>query len=244
MTGLSLWLGSWAILVSGGALSPAIGAEDSLLLSFALVTAIVWLGRRADFSGRLTSVASRRRESAAAALALVAGFASLPSWIALIRPVGLVLGLTPWSAATPPLGSSWRVWAALLLAPWFEEPLYRERLLGSLRPLLGSAAAILLTSAAFALPHAFSWSILGTFLVGLALGAVARRGRSLAVCIALHEGLNAGIALSGIPPARFALSPSWGSAVAATALLAADGLLRPKRAAAPHQPPGPADAAR
>ena len=46
------------------------------------------------------------------------------------------------------------------------------------------------TSALFALPHLEAWSVLGTFLVGLALGVVRIVAGSLALCIGVHAGLN------------------------------------------------------
>jgi membrane protease YdiL (CAAX protease family) len=55
---------------------------------------------------------------------------------------------------------------------------------------LGAAPANDLTSGLFAIPHAEPWSVLGTFLVGLLLGAVYVASGSISLCIGLHAGLN------------------------------------------------------
>jgi membrane protease YdiL (CAAX protease family) len=120
----------------------------------------------------------------------VAGFASFPAWLAVIGAVGVALKLEPVAATSSGSGGP-MLWAAnLLLAPVFEEILYRERLLSALRPVIGTSAAIGLTSALFALPHVEPWNVLGTLLVGLALGAAMWACRSLALCVGLHMGLN------------------------------------------------------
>jgi len=80
------------------------------------------------------------------------------------------------------------------LAPLFEEVLYRERLLPALRARWGTATALLLSSAAFALPHLRPWALVGTFAVGLGLGALRIAGGRLAPCVGLHAGLNLGLA--------------------------------------------------
>jgi hypothetical protein len=69
------------------------------------------------------------------------------------------------------------------LAPIFEELVYRGRLLPALRARIRLLPAIVASSALFAIPHLDRWSVLGTFLVGLALaldpGAAALAGAAL-----------------------------------------------------------------
>jgi membrane protease YdiL (CAAX protease family) len=128
-----------------------------------------------------------------AALGVAAGLAGFPICLAGIASLGLALGLrlpSPEALANPPPA----VWlAALAIAPFLEEALYRERLLLALRGPLGPFAAVLVQGACFGALHGgHAWSLLGTFLVGLVLGAAALAKRSLILCVALHTGLNAG----------------------------------------------------
>jgi len=179
----------WAILLGGpGALAHSLGAAPALLASFAVATAVA-------ASGRASAGKAVRLEAALAGL--VAGFASQPAWIAAIAALGLCLGLAPRSP-TPEGVTEPALWIAVgILAPLFEELLYRERLLPALRTRLGSPLAIALSSALFALPHLEPWSVLGTFLVGLMLGAVYLGSGSIELCVGLHAGLNLACLLCG-----------------------------------------------
>ena len=100
----------------------------------------------------------------------------------------------------------------LLLAPLFEEIVYRERLFKWLRARAGLAAAGVLSSLAFALPHPGPWSVLASFVTGLILATVRWSGGRLLPCIAMHAGLNlAGeLAAAGAWPAL----PSPGASLA------------------------------
>ena len=209
---LLLLLASWTLLASGALLGEWIGRDAAVLASFAAVTILV-AGTRPASSGKPI----RLRVGAAA---LAAGFASYPAWAALITIVGLVLGL-PWRYPTPPGAGSPALWVAtLVLAPVFEELLYRERLLPALQAWIGAPLAIVATSALFALPHLEPWNVLGTFIVGLMLGTVYLATGSVALCIALHAGLNLACLVCGVPPVRLALG-RFASAGLASTLLAA-----------------------
>jgi membrane protease YdiL (CAAX protease family) len=138
---------------------------------------------------------------ATALLAFAAGAASLAPWVAVLAPVGRFLGLAPRPPA-PPLGAAWLPWiSAGVLAPLFEELLYRERLLAALAPRVGRVAAVLLSSAAFAVPHLEPWSLLAAFACGLVLGALFCAARSVWPCVAYHAGANLAAAVQGVPPA-------------------------------------------
>jgi membrane protease YdiL (CAAX protease family) len=226
VSGLAVVLTGWAVLLAGHVLVPRLGRDGAVLIAFALATALVWAQRRGDFPGRYRSTRPFSREATAAALALAAGFASLPLWLAGIRTLGLAVGLAPRSVATPPEGTPSGWVTTVVLAPLFEEALYRERLLGTLRPRVGTVAAVVLSSTAFALPHAYPWSLLGTFLVGLGLALAACLWCSLPVCIALHAGLNLAVAQRGVPPTGFPWPPALDAAGVAVALLAIAWLLR------------------
>jgi membrane protease YdiL (CAAX protease family) len=143
----------------------------------------------------------------AALLAGAAGFAALPAWLVFAYGIGCGLGLPPPapSAAAAPGPLPWL--AHVLLAPLFEELLYRECLLPALRARLGAPLALVLSSALFAAPHLEAWSVLTTFFVGLALGGVFLATGRVELCVAHHAGLNAAVLVCGLPPTRAALAP-------------------------------------
>jgi len=212
---VSLLLSSWTLLACGALLGEWIGRDAALLASFAAATSLVAGSRPVSWGEPL-----RLR---AGLCALAAGFASYPAWAAGIAVVGLALDL-PWRRATPPgVGSPALALATLVLAPIFEELLYRERLLPALREWIGAPLAIAATSGLFALPHLEPWNVLGTFLVGLMLGTLYASTESIGLCIALHAGLNLACLACGIPPVRLALSPlasvGFGSLLLAASLL-------------------------
>ena len=213
----------YGLVVCGGAADAyARWASPSCLGAGA---ALVWAVRARGGVPRLATPG--RRVAPVFALGLAAGFASLPAWIALIWRVGAGLRLPTVGAgggeAAGPLG-----WAsAVVFAPLLEEMLYRERLLGALRPHVGLGPAILLSSAAFAAPHGEPWRVLGTFLVGIALGAIAAGTRSLVLCIGLHAGLNLAALVCGVPPARLALPVAAAGAAGWLGVGAAVAVLRP-----------------
>ena len=122
-------------------------------------------------------------------LGAFAGFISYPAWIGLIAAVGTAFGLE--RPAPPPARPDVLLAAAtVVIAPVFEEILYREHILRALRQRLGAAAAVALSSTAFAVAHVEPWAVLGTFLVGLGLGTVMCLSGTVALCIGLHAGLN------------------------------------------------------
>lgn len=124
------------------------------------------------------------------AMGVVTGFTSFPAWLALIRATGWMLSLAPAVPSSLGGGSPFSYVSVVLLAPVFEELLYRERLLGALSPTIGAFPAVLATSALFALSHVEPWPVLGTLIVGLGLGAVMCMSGSVALCIGAHAGLN------------------------------------------------------
>lgn len=133
----------------------------------------------------------------------------------------LAAGLASLSLCALALAGFGPATAAALLAPIFEEIVYRERLLLALQPALGSACAIALTSLFFALPHLEPGAALRAFLAGLALGVLMCAARSLALCIVVHLGLNAGAVLARALPLLGAL----------VLAVAGAGLARPAQAA-------------
>jgi len=155
-----------------------------------------------------------------------AGFASYPTFLWLTSVLGLSVGLVPRALVL----LRWEpgfVAIVLVVSPVLEELFHRGLVLGALRrTFLGAGGAVLLSSASFAVTHVEPWAMLGTFLVGLALGGSRVAGARLPFCMAVHAGLNAA-ALSGAW--RWA-GPLW--LVAGAALwvcgLAADRAGRPR----------------
>jgi membrane protease YdiL (CAAX protease family) len=128
------------------------------------------------------------------------GVASWPGWLLVLGAVFETLGLASptRSIALGPAG-----WAAtLVLAPLFEELLYRERLFAALQPRIGTLLSIGVTSVLFALPHVELVAIVATAHVGLVLGAVRVALGSVAPCVGLHAGLNVGAWLTAVPWAQ------------------------------------------
>lgn len=174
---LQLLLAVWTLLALGACVAPHVGGGIGGLASGA---ACAWLVRGAT---------SERASAAVLVAAWTAGFAGYPLCVALIAELGRGLGLAP-VAVTGSVAPATAV-TALVLAPFWEERLYRGHVLAALRPRIGAVPALLLSSALFAVPHLGSWAALGSGCVGLALGALRCAGAPLAVCSAIHSGLNA-----------------------------------------------------
>jgi hypothetical protein len=69
---------------------------------------------------------------------------------------------------------------------------------------------VIATSAAFAVVHVDTWAVLGSFVVGLALGAGAVAGGRIAPCIGFHAGLNLAAVAHAARASGLALAPaSW-----------------------------------
>lgn len=210
---LQLMLAVWTLLVAGAALGPRLGRSPAVVLSFGAAT---WL----MLAARPASGTAAMRPGVVVAGAL-AGFASYPAWAFLIVWVGLGIGLPPRLGAPPGAGSPLLWVATLVLAPVFEELLYRGRLLPALRARIGALPAIAASSLLFALPHLDPWNVLGTFCVGLMLGSVQLTSGSTALCIALHAGLNGACLLLGVPPVRELLAPLTSAALGGALLVGA-----------------------
>ena len=206
-----LMLAVWSLLLAGSLLDPLLGRGASVFVAFLLATALVLATRTA---GRPSCL---RRVGGLLAMGGLVGFSGYPAWAVLILWTGTQIGLPHAEALETPRAPLLLV-STLVLAPVFEELLYRERLLAALTPLAGPPLAVLLSSGLFALPHVNSWSVLTTLLVGLVLGVTAHRGRSITPCIGVHMGLNLAAVLCGVPPSR------WLLPLPAAALLGFGGL--------------------
>jgi membrane protease YdiL (CAAX protease family) len=190
MEALFALVGVWTLLLVAPELAARVGAGAALLCVHAAATALLLVTRPHDAA----PLALRPR---VLVVAWTAGCVSYPGWIVATWLVGNALGLPPRTVGLSATAGPALWLAALLLAPVFEELLYRERLLDALRVRLGAPAAVAATSALFALPHAEPWHIAATALVGLGLGAARCAGAPLAACMAFHAGLNAAAWLAG-----------------------------------------------
>lgn len=224
----------WSLLAAAPLWEPWLGRSGAALGSFAAAAALLLATRR--------PWVERPSRPVALVLGLAAGYASFPAWLAAAFIVGSLVGLAPIPPVLAGAGDPLAWLASLVLAPVFEELLYRERLLAALRPRLGAPAAVLVTSALFAMPHYEPWHVVGTFLVGLGLGTVMRLGGSVGLCIAIHAGLNLASLAGGSPPTRLALPATVSAAtglmlcaVALTMQRARAGGVRTSRASFPSR---------
>lgn len=83
--------------------------------------------------------------------------------------------------------------AVVLLAPLFEERLYRGVLLRELVGCVGVPAAVVLTAALFAASHLTWPAIPWTFAAGLLLGGLRAAGADLTTLVGLHAWANASL---------------------------------------------------
>ena len=132
------------------------------------------------------------------AAAYVAGLAG--AWI--LYGVGCQFGILLWPPESETVAAWSRTgqwtrsgwwWAPLLvLSAAVEELLFRRLVLGALLLRYVSPRwAVTLSAVVFGLAHGAPQVMLGAFAVGIVLGWWFFRARSLALCIALHVGINA-----------------------------------------------------
>jgi len=183
----------------GEMFQPYVFAAQAIPPALGLAVVAVGFGR-----GAAATVGVRwGRLAAGVGSALVALAAVLPMCVAGFYVNVAVLDVVGLEAAQHPLltdvvrePSAWTMGLALLqagvLAAVSEEFMYRGVLLASLLRAVGPARAIGLTSALFALMHATTepQAVLPLFLLGLAMGYVAYRRRSLVAPIVVHGLFN------------------------------------------------------
>lgn len=180
---------TWGILCGAPLLCANPGSPGARLLAFGLCTGAALWGHR-------TGPGTRRAAAFTGATGLAAGWALLPALSAGVLWAGHALGIPGPEPAGG--GPGWLfLLATAVLAPTFEEIVYRERLLPALAQVLGPGPALLLSSAAFALPHSTPWATLGSFMAGLVLGSAMLVHGKLALCIGMHAGFN--LRLAGLP---------------------------------------------
>lgn len=227
----------WTAIALGGAVAPLIGRVPALLASFGLSTALCVVDAAARRPAHQRRAPDRRwPERLPSVLYFFAGFSIAPALVLIATALHWWVGA--WTGA--PIDMSMRagvgpaphplvdapaagtaLLASLLLAPFFEEHLYRGRLLPALEPHFGGVAALCATSVLFALPHLERLATIGALLAGLLLGGIRLRTGRTIDCIAMHAGMNfAGCSLAGLAPVSLPVpSVGWG-AVAAVGLWA------------------------
>jgi len=219
---LGLLASVWLVLALGGAVAPLVGARAATLASFGLAGGLCAVdaglrGRRAP-RARPTPGSFCVGLGGAAAFA-VAGFLVAPAIVLVTALFATSIGLAPPASQRATAGAA-ALLGSLVLAPAFEEHLYRGRLLPALARRTGPSAAVLVSSALFALPHLTPSNIIGTSLAGLVFGATRLATGRTADCVALHVGMNvAGLSLAGHLPFSTPLPGAGASAAACAALV-------------------------
>jgi membrane protease YdiL (CAAX protease family) len=187
LRGALAWMaGMWSVLALVPALAGCLGPAAARLTGFGLATALALAA-----ASRPMLRAHRPRQAVAAlSLGAAVGWILHPALCAWIAVLGWLIGLEAVTAWPAPGASGQELLAALVLAPVFEEILYRARLLSALRAVVGAGPALLASSALFALPHLEPWALLGTFVAGGLLGAAWLAFEDVFLCIGLHAGMN------------------------------------------------------
>jgi len=193
-------LSVWGLLAAVPMLlAPRFGADLALLGAFLFAVALVL-----DVSV-LGRAARPALPASLFALGGLAGFSLVVAGCVSFATLAAGNGWAPPDAAPPGSGAPIHWAAVVLVAPVFEELLYRERLLRAFRAAVGGIPAVLLTSSLFAISHLEPPLVLAAFAVGAALGAVRLCFGSIALCIGIHAGLNAASIACGLAPLRCAL---------------------------------------
>lgn len=193
----------WILLALGG-LAERNGLPHAVPFSF--VIAIAWVAATRP-PGTIRTRANR--DPGVLMMGWLGGAGASAALTLGVLAIGLALGMPSPHASYPAPGDAFAAMGLLVLAPTFEELLYRERIPDALTSLPRPARAVI-ASALFALPHLEPWRILGTFVVGILLAVTREISGSIALCIAIHAGLNFG-ALVGITPAGASVPALFGS---------------------------------
>lgn len=173
---------------------------------------VVLLAYNAALAALLWFLARRRSVRVLSALRLdvvpewssmgLAALLALGCWIVSVayRAAAPLAGLRPPSADGADLvtlfgpgaaGATLTVLVVAVLGPVLEEALLRGVVLGALRERFGMWPAIIASALAFSLLHASAWSLLPLTVLGIALGWLAVRSRSLWPAIGAHVIYNA-----------------------------------------------------
>ena len=111
-----------------------------------------------------------------------------------IEPLLELFPSAPYEAVQQTIGlGGWAIMSTVVAAPILEEVLFRGVIFESCRERLGTGGAVLLSALLFGLIHGIPVQIVNAFVVGLILGYIYLRTRSLMSVIVLHA-INNGLA--------------------------------------------------
>ena len=109
-----------------------------------------------------------------------------------IEPLLELFPSAPYEAVQQTIGlGGWAIMSTVVAAPILEEMLFRGLVFESCRERLGKGGAVLISSLLFGLIHGIPVQIVNAFVVGLILGYIYLRTRSLLTVIVLHAINNA-----------------------------------------------------
>ncbi|MEE3328299.1 MAG: CPBP family intramembrane glutamic endopeptidase [Myxococcota bacterium] len=176
---------TWFILDTAPLLVPIVGSDYATFFAFSACTAVVLVSQNPF---RPNTQANRfPRQIISFISALISGWALGPLLAAMVVGIGLQLG---WQPARPLDASLIGLVSTLLLAPVFEELLYRDRLFVWLTINSTTPMALAVSSLAFALPHPGAISKLAAFLAGMILASTRLLSHGWLPCFGFHVGLN------------------------------------------------------
>lgn len=187
---LSSLLGSLVALVGwGGELPPQATLVYYIVQMLPSVVFLVWLRRRAGRSGGI-HLGFRQINLPL----LLWGVVLLVASSFVIEPLLMLFPTEAYDAVTNVVGKGvWAVLSVVVCAPVLEEILFRGLIFESCRERFGGGGAVLISALLFGLVHGVPVQIINAFVVGIILGFIYLRTRSLASVMLLHA-INNGIA--------------------------------------------------
>jgi membrane protease YdiL (CAAX protease family) len=184
---LGLWVGAEIAHAAGAPDAPADVVTSSIFAAVAVGCAIA---ARAELRPLLASTGGWR-----GALAAVAAFGILMAFGAIYFPGIRALGFRTVTLTAPYVQAGWpraAAYALLCFAPGvFEELTFRGYVMARLDRVLAPRETLLVQAALFSLLHLSVIIFPSHFVIGLVLGALRRRTRSLYPGMAVHIGWNA-----------------------------------------------------
>lgn len=109
-----------------------------------------------------------------------------------IEPLLALFPAEDYNAVTDLVGKgAWSILSVVVCAPLFEEMLFRGLVFESCRERFGGGGAVLISALLFGLIHVVPVQVINAFVVGIILGFIYLRTRSLANVILLHAVNNA-----------------------------------------------------
>lgn len=198
LVALALLIGARAL--PGGLGSTPVWAGVTLLVYDGALAALLWLLARRRGEGLLAAFrldAAPRLRDALVAIGVAVGcwifsiaYSAVARGLGASPPVDDGVGLT--NVFGPGVVAGVVTFAVVAIAgPLLEEMLLRGVVLGSLARRFGIWPAIAASAIAFALLHASLWSLLPLTVLGVGLGWLATRGRSLWPAVIAHVLYNA-----------------------------------------------------